>query len=170
MCSVIRGARRGDIVAVQAIERRAGRVFSTVGMDAVANDNPPSAVELTRYIEGGRAWVAVDAEDRPTAYVLVDRLEGAAHIAQVTVDPDSARRGLGATLIEHVDRWARAAGLDGLTLTTFTSVPWNAPYYARLGFRQLAPDELTEGLRVVREREYALGLDRWPRTAMSRPF
>lgn len=170
MSSGIRPAHRGDITAVQEIERRAGEVFRTVGMDAVADDEPPGSAELTRYIDGGRAWVAVDPQDRPVAYILVDRLDGEAHIAQVSVDPGSARRRLGAMLIEHVDGWARAEGLGALTLTTFTSVPWNAPYYARLGFRPLAPEELTGGLRRVRERERELGLDRWPRTAMVRSF
>ncbi len=43
------------------------------------------------------------------------------------------------------------------------------PYYARLGFRVLAPDQIGDGLRSVSEHEAALGLDRWPRVAMCRP-
>ncbi|NUO59744.1 MAG: GNAT family N-acetyltransferase, partial [Hamadaea sp.] len=54
------------------------------------------------------------------------------------------------------------------TLTTFVEVPWNAPYYARHGYRLLGEDELTSGLRAIRAREAALGLDKWPRTAMRR--
>ena len=48
-------------------------------------------------------------------------------------------------------------------------VPWNAPYYARLGFRVLAPDQIGDGLRRIRGHEAALGLDRWPRVVMYRP-
>jgi hypothetical protein len=33
--------------------------------------------------------------------------------------------------------WAQRHGLAALTLTTFTDVPWNMPYYERLGFRHL---------------------------------
>ena len=170
MSSAIRPARLDDIEALQDIERRAGKAFSTIDMDAIANDDPPSTEDLTEYIDGQRAWVATGDDDRPTAYVLVDLIENNAHIEQVTVDPDSARQGLGAKLIEHVDAWARAEQLNGLSLTTFTSVPWNAPYYARLGFEAVAPENLTEGLRKVRAHEGELGLDRWPRTAMTRPF
>jgi hypothetical protein len=47
-------------------------------------------------------------------------------------------------------------------------VPWNGPYYQRCGFRVLAGDELTPGLRAIREHEIALGLDRWPRVCMRR--
>jgi hypothetical protein len=55
-----------------------------------------------------------------------------------------------------------------LTLTTFAEVPWNAPYYLRCGFRRLGVRELTPGLRAIREREAAHGLDRWPRVCMRR--
>ena len=33
-----------------------------------------------------------------------------------------------------------------MTLITFRGVPWNAPYYERLGFRELAENEVTPGL------------------------
>jgi hypothetical protein len=38
-------------------------------------------------------------------------------------------------------------------LTIYVDVPWNGPYYERLGFRYLAANEETPGLRAVRERE-----------------
>lgn len=63
---------------------------------------------------------------------------------------------------------ADSEGAPALTLTTFTDVPWNAPYYARCGFRRLDDGELTPGLREISEREAAHGLDRWPRVCMRR--
>jgi hypothetical protein len=47
-------------------------------------------------------------------------------------------------------------------------VPGNGPYYERLGFRYLAPDEETPGLRAIRARERAMGLDAWPRACTTR--
>lgn len=64
--------------------------------------------------------------------------------------------------------WAYDHNLTALTLTTFTDVPWNAPYYQRLGFRTLSDTEVTSGLRRIREHEATLGLDRWPRAVMRR--
>jgi hypothetical protein len=55
-----------------------------------------------------------------------------------------------------------------LTLTTFADVPWNAPYYARLGFEITPPNKITPGLREIRQYEAAAGLDAWPRVVMSR--
>ena len=71
-------------------------------------------------------------------------------------------------LIEQAVAWAGQRGLGAVTLTTFTDVPWNAPYYERLGFRRLSGDELTPGLKAIRAREAAIGLDRWPRCCMRR--
>ncbi len=41
--------------------------------------------------------------------------------------------GLGSSLVDHLDGWAAARGLAALTLTTYRDVPWNGPYYERLG-------------------------------------
>jgi hypothetical protein len=46
-----------------------------------------------------------------------------------------------------------------VTLSTFRHVAWNAPFYARLGFRELAEEQLGPGLRRVRADEARRGLD-----------
>lgn len=61
------------------------------------------------------------------------------------------------------------AAYAALTLTTYANVPWNAPYYERLGFRIMTVDQITEGLRRIREHEQARGLAKWPRVTMRRP-
>jgi GNAT superfamily N-acetyltransferase len=135
-------------------------------MDAVADDDPGSVEDLARYAESGRAFVAADAEDWPIGYLLLDLVDGAAHIEQVSVHPDHARKGIGRALIERASAWARGRGLDALTLTAYREVPWNGPYYERLGFAYLTEEEETSGLRAIRECERKRGLDRWPRACM----
>jgi len=164
----VRVVRAGDLPRLQTIESAAGVLFREVGMPEIADDPPPPLAELARYEQSGSAWVAVDAADVPVAYLIAEPVDGSLHIEQVTVDPQYARRGLGRALIEHVADQARAGRLAALTLTTFRDVPWNAPYYARCGFRTLAADELTPGLVAIRNREAAHGLDRWPRVCMRR--
>ena len=53
-------------------------------------------------------------------------------------------------------------------MCTFRDVPWNAPYYERLGFERIDEADWGCGLRALRRREAELGLDRWPRVAMRR--
>src|SRR5262245_34090737 len=163
-----REARVGDIPSLIAIERAASEMFRSLSMDFVADDDPGSPAELAPYIRGHRAFVSTGECDAPVAYIILDLVDGAAHIEQVSVHPDHARQGIGRTLIERADEWARERNLRSLTLTTYVDVPWNAPYYKRLGFRNLPLDEETQGLRTIKERERAAGLEVWPRTTMSR--
>lgn len=164
----IREVRSGELDRLRDIERAAGAAFRSIGMAAIADDEPLSAAELARYQQAGRAWAAADGTGTPVAYLIAGIVDGNLHIEQVSVHPDSARRGIGRRLLEHAADRARADGHPALTLTTFAEVPWNAPYYRRCGFRVLADDELTPGLREVRRREAAHGLDRWPRVSMRR--
>ncbi|MFI1467731.1 GNAT family N-acetyltransferase [Streptomyces wuyuanensis] len=166
----IRPAEPSELPLLQDIERAAGEPFRSLGMTAVADDDPPPLGELERYRRAGGLWVTETEDGRPVAYLLTEPVDGAAHIEQLSVHPGFARRGLGRELIDHLAAEATAGGRCALTLTTFTEVPWNAPYYARLGFRALGEDELTEGLRNIRRTEAAHGLDRWPRTCMRRPL
>ena len=135
-------------------------------MDLVADDDPGSVEELAPYAEGGRAFVAADASDRPVGYLLLDVVDGAAHIEQVSVHPLHARQRIGRALIERAVTWARHRGLDALTLTTYVEVPWNGPYCEQLGFQYVTTEEETPELRAIRDRERASGLDAWPRACM----
>lgn len=164
----IRAARSDDLAPLIEIERAAGEMFRTLGMDAVADDDPGLIGQLAPYAEDSRAFVAVDDTDRPVGYLLLAVVDAAAHIEQVSVHPDHARRGIGRALIERGAGWARERGLLGLTLTSYVDVPWNGPYYERLGFRYLATDEETPGLRSIRTHERQSGLDAWPRASMRR--
>ncbi|MEO3974486.1 GNAT family N-acetyltransferase [Streptomyces sp. CAU 1734] len=165
---IIREATAAELPLLQDIERAAGELFRALSMPEIADDEPPATEVLEGYRRDGRAWVSTDGADRPLGYLLHDEVDGAAHVEQVSVHPSAAHRGLGRGLIDHLAARATARGLTALTLTTFAEVPWNAPYYTRLGFRVLADDELTEGLRHIRNHEREIGLDRRCRVAMRR--
>ena len=164
----IRPARSDDLAALVEIERAAGATFLQLDMAIFADHDPGTVDELRPYADGGRAFVSVGVADRPVGYILLDLVDGAAHIEQVSVHPDHARKGLGRALIEHAAAWASARDLHSLTLTTYVAVPWNGPYYERLGFGYLTLDEETPCLRAIREHERELGLEVWPRASMRR--
>jgi ribosomal protein S18 acetylase RimI-like enzyme len=167
--AMVRAARREDLPGVRELERAAGAAFRDLDMAAVADDEPPTITELAAFQQDGRAWVITDDTDRPVAYLLLDVVDGNAHVEQVSVHPDHARQGLGKTLLDTATAWAQRQGLAALTLTTYVNVPWNAPYYERLGFRIMAEDQITEGLRRISDHEQARGLAKWPRVTMRRP-
>lgn len=166
---MVRAARYDELEKLREIERAAGELFRGAGMHAVANDEPLSIAELAVFQGDGRAWVFADEADEPVAYLLVDVVDGNAHVEQVSVRPTHGRQGLGSALLEAAAAWAEASALPALTLTTYRDVPWNAPYYERLGFRAVDEAQMTPGLLRVRDEETARGLARWPRVAMRRP-
>jgi GNAT superfamily N-acetyltransferase len=94
------------------------------------------------------------------------RVEARAYVEQLDVLPDFAGRRIGAALLDAVAERARAAGLEGLSLSTFREVPWNAPYYRRLGFVEAAA--LTPGMLAIRAEHLARGLDEDARVFMVR--
>lgn len=166
MAVQLRLARAGDAVALQKLERDAGQRFREVGLDFVADDEPPSVETLSNYAEAGRAWVAVDTAGVAVGYVVVDIVDGKAHIEQVSVATAHQGRGTGRMLVEQARRWAGENALPAVTLTTFSHVPWNEPLYEHLGFRVLASDEVGPELRSLMKQEEAHGLGPMTRVAM----
>ncbi|UQA92396.1 GNAT family N-acetyltransferase [Streptomyces halobius] len=191
---IIRTPSLAELPLLRDIERAAGEPFRPLGMARIADDEPPSVAELTRHQRVARVLAAYDSCDfcdacgrddthgrsdahgrddapassvdgPPVGYLLWEPVDGCTHIEQVSVRPDHAHRGIGRALIDRAMLDSRAAAL---TLTTFAEVPWNAPYYTRIGFRVLPDSELNPGLRAIRAREAELGLDRWPRVSMRR--
>lgn len=151
-----------DLATLREIEHAAGRLFAEIGMPEIAEDEPPSIAALRGFLPDG-CWVCDDGAGL-AGYLLTMAVDGCAHVEQVSVRPECRGLRIGSGLIEHL---ARRTGVP-LTLTTFAEVPWNAPYYERLGFRRLAVEEETPGLRAIRAREFEQGLDRWPRLCMRR--
>lgn len=162
---IIRPALPADVLGLPAIEAAAGEAFRTVGMPEIADDPLPDVQQLKRHASDGRVRVAT-VSNEVVGYALAVVRDGSAHLEQVSVHPDHAGQRIGADLIDAVTSWARDRGDDRLTLTTFADVPWNAPYYRRLGFRALPNDalgpQLTAELSAERMRFTA------PRIAMAR--
>src|SRR5579859_2316129 len=162
----IRPATPADLPLLVEIERRAGRAFAEHGLPEIAADDPGTPEELEVYRAAGAAWVAAGEDDAPVAYILTAEIDDGAHIEQVSVDPQHAGHAIGAALIDHVAVLAATAGLRALTLTTFRDVPWNAPYYVRLGFRELPEADWGPQLRALVALERHVIPSAAPRVAM----
>src|SRR5690606_7751557 len=123
------------------------------------------------HLEGMRAgllWVAADSDERPVAFAAVIMIGGHPHLHELSVDPAHGRRGIGRRMVEAVCDWARAGGHGGVTLSTYKGVPWNAPFYERMGFRTMGETELSPALADLRSQESVDGLDVRHRVIMLR--
>jgi len=163
----IRPTRADEGEVLREIERRAGERFHEVGLHDVADAEPMSVESLAAYASAGRSWVAVDAHDVPMGYIIVDVVDGNAHIEQISVQPNHQGTGLGRALIAHVRDWASERGMSATTLSAFVAIPWNRPLYEHLGFVVIEDHQIGPELRVVRQRETLHGLDPTQRVCMS---
>ena len=144
------------------IDRLTGRRQASAGVAAKRRyDTFASAAR------DGRLWVAL-AGDVPVGFALVEMLaDDLPHLDEVDVEPSHGRRGLGAALVQAACEWATASGFSMLTLTTFRGVPWNLPFYARLGFVEVPRDLLRPELAPVMSKEAARRLAPETRVVMA---
>lgn len=165
----IRPAKAADLASLAEIERRAGTRFDAIPALAGVPEILAPADAIAAAHARGHVWIAARAEaDEPIGFAYADVVDGALHLEELDVLPSWGRRGIGRALVASVVAAARRAGLAAVTLTTFRDVPWNAPFYARLGFRVLGTHELSPGLVALLVAEDARGLPRALRVAMRR--
>jgi len=151
----IRMACPEDLPYLPSIERAAAELFRGTAYGAIADSEPTSwSLDSPQT----HIWVAVDASDQPIAFAVVRCFAAGPHLQEIDVDPRYARQGIGRRLIEAIASWAKTEGHTTLTLTTFRTIPWNAPYYTRLGFRILEEAELSPVLWAIRSAEAEAGL------------
>ena len=156
---VVRVASAADLAEVPAVEEAADELFRARGvLDLPAPAPAALRAEAWRVLVAGRPVVAFD---------VLERVDGDVHLEQLSVHPSAMRRGIGAALLEDVASTARGAGAQRVTLLTYADVPWNAPWYARHGWRET--DDLGPQLRALADSEVERDLARHGRrVAMAR--
>ncbi len=156
---MIRLARPEDCGALPAVEKSAGEtLFRSIGMTAVAEAEVPPPSFYPPLIDVGLLWVATDKQDRPVGFCAC-KLEGDfLYVDELAVRSDRQRRGHGNALMQAAASDARRRGLRAVALRTFKDVPWNAPYYRKLGYKIADPPELAElkAKTIAHERESGL--------------
>jgi GNAT superfamily N-acetyltransferase len=163
----IRRARPNDAAMFPAIENSAGQAFRQLAdLTAIADDEDMSVEAHLSLIAQGTSWVAVGRHDRPMGFLCAETGSRNLHIRELSVRYDCQRNGIGRRLVLHAVGQTRMRNMTSVTLTTFRDVPWNAPFYARLGFRVLSPRELTPDLADILRNEAEKGLSLRKRCAM----
>ncbi|AVT78682.1 acetyltransferase [Rhodopseudomonas palustris] len=166
---LIRRATIADFDALRAIELAA---FETLRAASAVSGVPSASSDqqLQRYLDDGLLEVACDHSGDPIGFCGGYIAEHLLHIGEMDVHPNWQQQGVGRALLTVALDKARAQRLDGATLTTDRFAPFNAPFYATMGFRTLAGDELPARLREILAEEAKIGLDPARRVAMMLRF
>jgi ribosomal protein S18 acetylase RimI-like enzyme len=153
----IRKARPEDAAVLPAVEQSAGELFRTLpDLAWIADDQNQPAEAYLPLIANGTVWVAEDAAAGLVGLIMCERFGDELHVWELAVAGGQQGRGIGRALLDAAVTFAREAGLRSVTLTTFRHVAWNAPFYARHGFVEIAREamdaRLAEDVRLEEER------------------
>jgi len=158
-------ARPQDVPLLPEIERKASDLFMQVPLTAAMPLCMKALADSEAAQREGTLWVARGGDGAPVGFALVERVGDEFHLEEIDVLPEHGRRGLGAALVREVCGWAERQAAS-VTLCTFRAIPWNAPFYERLGFKALLSGELTPALQGRILEETARGLSPEHRVAM----
>ena len=158
---VVRNATVDDVASMQAVDVVARQRFREIDDARIARcaEDPPYGTEgLTRAATEQRAWVAVDDVGAVIGFAVAWVIDGEGHLDELAVTPAHGRRGVGRALVDEVLAWSAARGLPSVTLITFRDVPWNGPFYEKLGFE--AVTALTPALQAALDQSATWGVPR----------
>ena len=161
---IIRPAVTADLSKFADIEEAAAIRFRELDISA-----PEGLEDITieEYQSFKINFVAVQQSDNTVCgFVAVNTKDQQAYIEEISVHPNAGRQGVGRRLMESAIEWAKASGYQSIYLTTYRDVPFNAPFYQKLGFVEATPETLGPDMAKTRKSEQERGFDQRPRIAM----
>jgi predicted N-acetyltransferase YhbS len=142
---------------MQWVERDAAELFRGSGLIDVDTMAVAAISDHMRSIEEGFSFVAEEA-GRVAGFVMGEMKEGGAYLHELDVVREAQGRGLGRQLIGRFNEEARYKRASCVFLSTFRDPPWNAPFYRKLGFVDMAGGDRLPWMTAM-EAEQAKFLD-----------
>lgn len=163
---VVSPATVGHIAAIPGIEIAAATLFTAADLPSRLRFKTTAKADLNRAQQDARLWVAIKGDEKVVGFSIADVIDGQAYLVEVGVMPAFGRLGVGTRLVQTTVDWARESKFEHVSLTTFRHLPWNAPFYRRLGFDCVDSSEYGPELTSLFETEKQAGLDTSKRIAM----
>lgn len=163
----IRPTHPDDCALLPSIERSAAKTFlSDPELAWLAHAEPIAAVRHREFMDRGICLVAAGERNRPFGFVVSERFGTELHIWELSVARDRQGTGIGRALLGALDEAAGAASYRALTLTTFSDLPWNGPFYRSCGFAEIDASKVGERLAAMLNDDRQHGLPPNRRCAM----
>lgn len=136
-------AEMENIPALIAADKAASSLFAPTGLldEAALNDHVPAEI-FEREIPLGNVFAARHQDNSVIGFALARPLGTGMYLDQVSVDPDHGMKGIGRALVLKVITETEQRRLPHVSLSTFRDLPWNAPFYASMGFKELSREKM----------------------------
>ena len=139
----IGAAELDDIPALISVDKAASSLFASTGLldeDALADHVPAEVFE--REIPLFNVFSVRNQHGWAVGFALVRLRGNGLYLDQVSVHPDHGQKGIGRALVLRVLTEAESRKLPHVSLSTFRDVPWNGPFYASIGFKEIPAEKL----------------------------
>jgi 4-diphosphocytidyl-2-C-methyl-D-erythritol kinase len=150
-------ARPEHVAPLPDLEFRAAQLYRGHGISDEILAGTSDVEALHEAQQAGLLWVALDEGGQPVGFAFVEEFDGGLYLSELDVLPEHGRRGLGRALVTSLLSFADEQQQHVL-LSTFSDIPWNAPFYATLGFIAVDPTQYTPGMQMLRLQEQRKGL------------
>lgn len=154
----VRPADKSNLADIPRIELAAATLFSEADLPQHIRYRVTAASCVREALDHQRLWVAT-LDDATVGFAMAGVLDGQAYLEEVDVLPQYGGQGIGGRLVQTVIDWAREQSFDQLLLVTFRHLPWNAPFYEKLGFDIVDPSDYGADIRSLIDEESEAGLD-----------
>lgn len=154
----IRSARVEELPLLSHIEDSAAVLFLDTPYAFLVDADPLPLEFVQKQFQAGQVWVAVARHETVVGYAIACEVDDTLYLQQIDVYPEHGCRGIGSTLVDTVCTWAKQHSYRIISLSTFRDIPWNAPFYSKLGFRPVDEAKLTRGFQQIRLKELEAGL------------
>ncbi len=144
----LRPGHLADVFRMQEIERAAAELFRGTDLIDVDAMTVLATSEHLAAIDEGLS-ITAESGGRIAGFVIGDMHGSDAYLRELDVDPDFQKRGIGAALVNAFIEAARKKGAKMVYLSTFRSPPWNAPFYRKLGFRDVAHEDCLPWMTAI---------------------
>jgi ribosomal protein S18 acetylase RimI-like enzyme len=145
---IFREMKAGEERAVCELVIRTFNEFIAPGYSSEGIENFLGGVtpeSLLRRVQEGRIFLVAVIKDQIAGVIGI---RSYSHICLLFVDAEYHRRGIARELLSRASEICRNHDPD-LTEITVNSSPYAVPIYEKLGFQQLQPEQIRNGIRFV---------------------
>ena len=159
-------AREEHLADIPGIELAGATLFAEADLPHEIRHRVTAATDLRDALNASRIWVAVHQSRQTVGFAMAEVVDRQAYLTELDVLPEFGRQGIGSRLVRAVAEWAKTCDFDSLSLITFRHLPWNAPFYEKLGFFIIDSAEHGPELVGLMEEERQVGINMNNRVAM----
>ncbi len=151
----LRRAKANELERLQDVDVLASALFAPLGLiDEDPADPQPVPYNALKFAWKQKMLFTMEhRNDGPVGFAMAARRYPDLYLDQISVNPSHGRMGLGRALVGRVIEAADRLRCGGVVLSTFRDVSWNAPFYAKLGFKQIADADKLDWMLDLEERQ-----------------